>query len=120
MFAYFFFFPLFSRWDKALPAAVLETLLVRPSRRTLDAVEAAFAEVVFLGALVWLRALPAAVFEPLPVDLLVMVFDALEAAFLPVTFFGMSGLRCFSYLMPLTAVPFPAEVLSCGLPARRR
>ena len=95
MFAYFFFLAAFSRWDKALPAAVLDALLVRPSRRTLDAVEAAFAEVFFLGALVWLRALPAAVFEPFPVDLLVMVFEALEAAFFPVTFLGMSGLRCF-------------------------
>jgi len=93
VFAYFFFFAAFSRWDNALPAADFEALLVRPSRRVLDAAEAAFAEVVFLGALVWLKALPDDVFELLPVDLLVRVFDALEAAFFPVTFFGMSGLR---------------------------
>jgi hypothetical protein len=88
----YFFFPLFSLWDKALPAADLEALLVRPSFSTLDAAEAALAEVVFWGALVWLRALPDAVLELLPVDLLVRVFAALKAAFFPVTFFVMSGL----------------------------
>lgn len=90
---FYYLLPLFSRWDNALPAADLEALLVRPSRIVLDAAEAAFAEVVFLGALVWLKALPDAVFELLPEDLLVRVFDALDAAFFPVTFFGMPGLR---------------------------
>jgi hypothetical protein len=40
--AYLPFF-LGARWDKALPAAVLLALLVRLSRRTLDAAFAAFA-----------------------------------------------------------------------------
>lgn len=38
--------------DKALPAAFLELALVRPSRRTDDALLAAFCEVTFFGLLV--------------------------------------------------------------------
>ena len=35
--------------DRALPAAVLDALLVRPSRRTFDAALAAFAEVTLFA-----------------------------------------------------------------------
>ena len=72
--------------DKALPAADLEVLLVRPSRRVVEAAEAAGLLVCLAGVLRWDIALPAADFEDLPVDLVVSVFDALLAAGLLVTF----------------------------------
>ena len=40
---------LFFLWARAEPAADFEALLVRPSRRTFDASDAAFAEVTFEG-----------------------------------------------------------------------
>lgn len=43
---YYFFFG--RACERALPAAVLEALLVRPSRRTFEAAEAAFLEVCFV------------------------------------------------------------------------
>jgi len=64
----------------------LDAALVRPSRSVLDAAEAAFAEVTFLGALRWERALPPAVLDFLPVDPLRIVLDAAVAALFPVTF----------------------------------
>ena len=82
--SYFFF--AFSRCDRALAAAVLDVLLVRPSVSTLEAAVAAGAEVVFFGEAVWLKALAAAVLDLGAVTLLVRVFDALVAAFGPVTF----------------------------------
>ena len=81
---YFFFFD--GVWARALPAADLEALLVRPSLNTFDAAFDAFGEVCFLGAFVWDRALPAADFEDFPVDLLFNVFEALLAVLLLVTF----------------------------------
>jgi hypothetical protein len=70
----------------ALPAAAFESLLVRPSRSTLEASFAAGAEVTFFGALVCESALPAAVFDLGAELVFVNVFDALVAAFDPVTF----------------------------------
>ena len=64
----------------------MDAALVRPSRSVLDAAEAAFAEVTFLGALRWERALPPAVLDFLPVDPLRIVLDAAVAALFPVTF----------------------------------
>lgn len=75
------------RCESALPAAALESLLVRPSRRVLEAALAALFEVTFLGALACASALPAAVLDFVLVLLLVNVFDALDAAFLLVTLF---------------------------------
>lgn len=43
--SYFFPRPLGARWESALPAAVFEALLVRPSRSTLEAALAALGEV---------------------------------------------------------------------------
>lgn len=63
-----------------LPAADFDFLLVRPSRRTLDATLAALFEVTFFGALVWDRALPEAVLDLVQVFLLRRVFEALPAA----------------------------------------
>jgi hypothetical protein len=80
----FFFFGGFC--DRALPAADLDFLLVRESRRTLDATLAAGADVFFLGALRCVRALPAAVLDFLLVEPLVRVLDALVAARFLVTF----------------------------------
>lgn len=56
-------------------------MLVRPSRRTLEAFEATRFDVARLGAFVCERALPAADFDFAPVLVLVIVFDALDAAF---------------------------------------
>jgi hypothetical protein len=81
----YFFFPPFA-CERALPAALLEAALVRPSRRTEEAALADFDEVVFFGALVWDSALPAAVFERLPVAPLCSVLEALDAALDPVVF----------------------------------
>jgi len=71
---------------RALPAADLDALLVRPSRSVLDAAEAAFELVCFAGALCCDKALPAADFDFPPVDFERIVFEALLAAFLLVTF----------------------------------
>jgi hypothetical protein len=80
---YVFPFPCF--WERALPAADFDALLVRPSRRVFEAAEAALAEVVLLDP-VWDSALPAADLDAWPVDLLVRVFDALDEA-LPLVVF---------------------------------
>jgi len=67
-------------WERALPAADFDFLLVLPSRRTLEAELAAFFEVTFFGALVCDNALPEAAFDLLPVFLLRRVFEAFLAA----------------------------------------
>jgi len=64
----------------------LDALLVRPSCRTFDATEAAFADVCFFGAFRWLKALPPDVFDFEPVVFDLIVLEALLAAALPVTF----------------------------------
>ena len=69
-----------------LPAADFDVLLVRPSRKVLDAADAAFDEVSLFGVPVCERALPAEDFEDFPVDLLVNVLEALLEAPLPVVF----------------------------------
>jgi hypothetical protein len=61
-------------------------LLVRPSRRVLEAAFAAFADVCRLGVPVWERALPLAVLDFDPVDLFLSTEEALPAAFFPVVF----------------------------------
>ena len=71
----------------AEPAADLESLLVRPSLKVLDAAFAAAADVSLLGALRWESALPAADFDAFPVDGLDSVFEALRAAGFEVTSF---------------------------------
>jgi hypothetical protein len=80
-----YFSPLPGFCANALPAADLESLLVRPSLNTFDAAVAAFAEVTFSGALVCDSVLPAAVFDFWAVLVLVSVFDALDAALWLVT-----------------------------------
>ena len=86
----YFFLPL-DFCARALPAADFDALLVRPSRRVLEAAEAAFELVCFFGALRWDNALPAADLDFLPVEPDRIVFDALLAALFPVTFlFAMS------------------------------
>jgi hypothetical protein len=97
----------------ALPAAAFESLLVRPSRNTLDAAVAAEAEVTFFGALVCDNALAATVLDFDAVLVLVIVFDALVATFELVTFpFVM--MISFSKLYPhshnITGAP-PIRVL---------
>ena len=72
--------------ESALPAAVFEVLLVRPSRSVFEAAEAALGDVTFLGAFRCDSALPPAVFDVFPVDLLRRVLDALVAALPPVVF----------------------------------
>jgi len=76
----YLFFLLDCLWERALPAADFDFLLVLPSRRTLDAALAALFEVTLFGALVWDRALPEAVFDLVPVFLLRRVLEALLAA----------------------------------------
>lgn len=73
------------RWLKALPAALFEVLLVLPSRRTAEAMEAAFADVVLAGALRCDNALPPAVLDFEPVEELLIVLEPADAACLPVT-----------------------------------
>jgi len=71
-------------WARALPAADLDVLLVRPSFSVLEAAVAAFLEVVFLGALVWESALPA-VDPDLEYGLLLgMAMETLETTLLPI------------------------------------
>lgn len=74
----------FAACERALAAADLEAVLVRPSRSTLEAALAALDDVVFFGAPVWESALPAVVLDFPPVELLRNVADALDAAFAPV------------------------------------
>jgi hypothetical protein len=81
-----YFFPFDGFCASALPADLLESLLVLPSVRTFEATVAALEEVTFAGALVCDRALPAAVLDFGAVLELVNIFDALEAALAPVTF----------------------------------
>ena len=73
------------RCDNVLAAADFDALLLRPSRNTFDAADAARADETLFGAFVWANALPADVLDFEPVDLLRIVLDALDAAFLPVT-----------------------------------
>ncbi len=85
---YFLVGPFF--WAKALPAADLESLDVRPSLNVFDAAVAAADVVVLPGVFRWASALPAADLDAFPVDELDSVFDALVAAALDVTsFFAM-------------------------------
>lgn len=83
---------------RALPAADFDALEVRPSRRVLDAAEAAACPVWRFGVPVCERALPEDFFVDLAVLLFVSVLEALEAAFLPVVFvflgIGSSALEC--------------------------
>jgi hypothetical protein len=74
----------FFRCDRALPAAALESALVRPSRRTCEAAFAAAAEVRSPGALLCVNALPAAFLEFVPDDGLSSTFAADRAALRPV------------------------------------
>lgn len=74
------------RWARALPAALLDALAVRPSRSTELAAVAALAEVTFAGALVCARALPPDVFARPPVDFERSVAEAARAAWPLVTF----------------------------------
>jgi hypothetical protein len=83
------FFWLVCRCESADPAALLEAALVRPSRSTCDALDAAADEVTLLGAATCASALAAAVFEFLPVELFAKTCDALWAAFVPVTLLFM-------------------------------
>jgi hypothetical protein len=71
--------------ERALPAAVLDVALVRPSDKTFEAAVAALVDVVFAGAFVCESALPAAVLDFVAVEELFNVFAALVAAFFPVT-----------------------------------
>lgn len=71
--------------ESAEPAAVLDALLVRPSRKTCDALVAAFFDVVLLG-LTWESELPAAVLEAFPVEPPDSTVDAFFAALAPVDF----------------------------------
>lgn len=82
------------RCESALPAADLDVLLVRASRRTFDAALAAFFDVTLVGALRWDRALPPAVFDFAPVDFARSVFEAAVAARFLVT-------RCFAIVWHL-------------------
>lgn len=66
-------------WERALPAADFAALLLRPSRKTLDAVDAAFFEVT-LEVLLCDKADPAADLEAFPVDGFLRVLEALVAA----------------------------------------
>lgn len=72
-----------------LPAAVFDLALVRPSRKVLDAAEAAFVEETRFGAFVWDNALPAEVFDFLLVSDARRADDAALAAFFPVTLVAM-------------------------------
>lgn len=83
------FFRLVCRCDNADPAALFDAALVRPSRSTFDALDAAPDEVTLLGAATCESALPAAVFEFLPVEPFAKTCDALWAAFGPVTLLFM-------------------------------
>jgi hypothetical protein len=82
----YFFFLEPGRWESALAAADFDALLLRPSRSTLDALEAAFFEVT-LEVLLCDIAEPAADFDALPVELPLRVVEALVAALFPVRLF---------------------------------
>lgn len=84
------YFPfLFSaRWERAEAAELFDSGLVRPSRMTFEAADAAFADVTFGGA-TWESALPAAVLEALPVEGFVKTEEAFDAVFGPVVFLVM-------------------------------
>lgn len=71
------FFLVVCRCESAEPAALFEAALVRPSRSTCEALDAALDDVTFLGAATCERALPAAVFEFLPVEPFERTCDAL-------------------------------------------
>lgn len=77
-----------------LPAADLELLLVRPSRRVLEAALAAVFDVWRFGVPVCESALPLAVFDLELVERFVREFDAAREADLPVVLrFAISCLR---------------------------
>lgn len=78
---YFLPLPLPFFWDRALPAAAFDALLVRPSFSTLAAALAALVDVLFSGALVWASALAAAVLDFVAVLGELRVLDACLAAF---------------------------------------
>jgi hypothetical protein len=73
--------------DKALPAALFEALVVRPSRKTWEAAFATGADVRSLGALLCVNALAAAFLEFLPDDGLSKTIAAVFATFGLVPFF---------------------------------
>ena len=83
---YYYFFGFVAFYERALPAADLDDLLVLPSLSTFEAAVAALVLVCFAGDLVCDNALAAAILELAPVDLPDRVFDALVAAFVLVTF----------------------------------
>src|SRR5690606_22558245 len=87
------------------PAADFEALLVRPSKRVLDAALAARDPVWRLGVPVCESALPPAVFERAPVILFVSVFDALLAALGCVVrrFFIVNPQFCCAFLLTTEA-----------------
>jgi hypothetical protein len=92
---YFFFF-FCGVWERALPAADFDFLLVRPSLSVFDAAFAAVSDVVFMGFWAWDRALAAAVLDAFAVFELLRVFEAFVAASSPVVFgfaFAMFALR---------------------------
>lgn len=91
----------FFRCDRALPAAALESALVRPSRRTCEAAFAAAAEVRSPGALLCVNALPAAFLEFVPDDGLSNTFAADRAALRPVPLFIVNTPRTKYGLEPL-------------------
>ena len=76
------------RCDRADAAELFDSGLVRPSRITFEAADAAFAEVTF-GSATWESALPAAVLEAFPVEGFVKTEEAFEAVFGPVVFLVM-------------------------------
>lgn len=74
-----------TRCASADPAALLEAALVRPSRKTADALVAAFDEVT-LGGATCDNVLPAADFDAFPVQLLERTEEEFFAALLLVIF----------------------------------
>jgi hypothetical protein len=77
-------------WASALAAADFEAALVRPSRRTDEAAEAASGEVCFFGELVCDNALAAAAFDFALVLGLLSTLEALEAALEPVVLLAIT------------------------------
>jgi len=97
------------RCASAEPAALFDALLVRPSRNTVDAAEAALAEVTLLGD-TCASALPALALEFLPVDVLVKTVEARVATF------GLVTLLTISYLLRKSASRWEKlPRLSCAL-----
>ena len=80
-----YLFLMLTRCARADPAALLEAALVRPSRKTADALVATFDEVT-LGGATWDNVLPAADFDAFPVPLLERTEEEFFAALLLVIF----------------------------------